>query len=152
MGNPARQSWLAYTRDLAERLGLRDWRVAVSDDPPEDPGATASIECVEGRRLAILRLSDQFLAGRPAAQRQTMTHELIHCHLAPLDQVMMAAGLSDPWVRVILEYAIDGLAAAVAPMLPLPPSAGPPELDPAWHANGPLVVGTMGSADPAKWM
>jgi hypothetical protein len=141
MGNPARQSWLPYARDLADRLGLRDWRVAVSDDPPEDPGATASIECVEGRRLAILRLSDRFLAGRPADQRQTVTHELIHCHLAPLDQVVMAAGLSDPWVRVILEYAIDGLAAAVAPMLPIPPTAGLSELAPAWNADGPLAVG-----------
>jgi hypothetical protein len=120
--DPRKQRFSAYLRRLADALKLSDWRVEIDDRPPDSGRATAEVECVYGRRYAVVRLSERFLEQSPGEQRNSLVHELIHCHLNPaaamaLDE--MGDGGAGHFRRM-LEYAVDGLADAIAPHMPLP--------------------------------
>jgi hypothetical protein len=129
MIDPRRASFAPYLRTLADLMGLRDWRAEIhAEEPPESPESRASVECLYGRKYCIVRLGDAFLDSAPADQRQTLVHELTHCHFdaaysvaaEPLGEAV--AGI----YRRLFEYGIDALAVAWAPHLPLPPApAGP---------------------------
>jgi hypothetical protein len=120
-----------YVRACADVMGLKDWRIQINLEPPEDDGATAAIAPVYGRRYAELRFCEDFNERMPTEQRQTVAHELIHCHLDELDTVLNTDTLTDimgkPAFHLLhahhhtaLENATDALAEAIAPMLPLP--------------------------------
>jgi hypothetical protein len=110
---------------------------------------SAYIADVQGRMLAFARgradatvafrgpahavriyLSEDFDANTRAAQRETIVHELLHCHLNPLDSHLalqvkhweagsvMAAKAGH---RSHEEYVVDDLARIIAPSMPLPP-------------------------------
>jgi hypothetical protein len=118
--DPRKQRFSAYLRRLADALKLSDWRVEIDDRPPDSGRATAEVECVYGRRYAVVRLSERFLEQPPDEQRNSLVHELIHCHLNPaaamaLDE--MGDGGAGHFRRM-LEYAVDGLADAIAPHMP----------------------------------
>jgi hypothetical protein len=108
-------------RVLADALALRDWNFVVSPEPCA-PQFNAQIEPVFGRKLATLRVRADFLCLTPHQQRHSLTHELLHCHLAPTQavarEVLPKRALGT--FTVNLEYGVDGLADAVAPLLPLP--------------------------------
>jgi hypothetical protein len=118
-----RQRWEPYLRYLADALHLRDWRVDVYEDPPEDPTATASCCPISGRKVAIVRVAESFLTDGPAEQRHTLVHELIHCHFGPPWRMLEAHGSLPPAALLAMEYGVDGLADAIAPLLPLPPAS-----------------------------
>jgi hypothetical protein len=117
-----RSRWLPYVRQLADVLCLKDWRIEVFDEAPADQTAVASCCPVDGRKYGVIRLSEGFLNDGPTEQRHTLTHELLHCHLGPMMRVIEAQhdGLA-PAVRLAMEYCVDGLADAIAPLLPPPP-------------------------------
>lgn len=126
MTDPRRQAFAPYFRDLADRLRLRDWTIVVKDGVPADADALASCECVYGRKRAAIRLSDDFLDDAPEDQRHTAVHELLHCHLD--DAYYFAANRMGTEAEKeahnrFTEKAIDGLADAIAPMMPLPGAA-----------------------------
>ena len=127
MTDPRRQAWVPYIRDIADRLRLRDWTVRVKDDGPEGRDDHASVQCVYGRKLANIRLSDEFLGDDPEEQRHTVVHELLHCHL--VDGWWYAHGRLDDAGRDaftrFMEKGIDGLADAIAPLMPLPAVPAP---------------------------
>jgi hypothetical protein len=117
-----RQRWYPYVRSLADLLRLRDWQFQINEDlPPQD--AVASCAPVEGRKYAVLRFGESFLTDQPAEQRHTITHELLHCHLGPMCRMLEAESQFPPAARLAMEYCVDGLADAVAPLLPLPPAS-----------------------------
>lgn len=121
MTDPRRQVFAAYLRALADALRLRDWTIRLSDEPA-GPGDSADVACPYGRKLATVRLGESFLDDAPEEQRHTLTHELIHCHLMPAWEVA-CEGLEPAAVAVfrrLAEYGVDGLADAVAPLMPLP--------------------------------
>jgi hypothetical protein len=122
MLDPRRQRWLPYVRDLADRLHLKDWAFALDDDGPSGSDDAASICCVEGRRIGHIRLSDSFLANIPTVQRHIVTHELIHCHVDAAWSIAVEAMPAEvhPAFRRMAEHAVDGLADAFAPLMPLP--------------------------------
>ena len=128
MRDPRRQRFAPYIRDLADRMELRDWRLAVSDYGPSNPAHNASITIANGKKYALIELSDNFLDTAPPEQRKSCVHELVHCHVEAAWEV--AAGELPPAVRGafarLMEYAVDGLADAQAPHMPLPPAEGPP--------------------------
>lgn len=120
------QAWGIYFRCLADLMWLRDWTITISDSPPE-AGAYAAVECLEGRRRAIISLSDHFLDGMSESdQRQVATHELTHLHFEAA-AVVAERAMGDRWkdFRLLLEYGVDGIADAFAERLPLPSHVTP---------------------------
>ena len=118
-----------YFRKLADQLGLRDWEVELQREWNDRPHAGATVQCVYGRKYARIWVAEGFFGYDPPTQRAFCTHELMHCHLDPMRVAL--ANLKDhlaPAVydliseshRDALEYATDGIAVAVARLLPLP--------------------------------
>jgi hypothetical protein len=118
-----RQRWAPYVRKLGDILRLRDWRIDVYEDAPSDGSATASCQPVTGRKYAVIRLSESFLTDDKADQRHTLTHELLHCHLGPMTRLLEAQENMTSSVQLAMEYCVDGLADAIAPLLPEPPAS-----------------------------
>lgn len=110
-----------YFRWVFDRLGLKDWQVIVEDDPPEND-AYAFVECVYGRKLALVRLSRNYLKGTEEQQRHGAAHEALHAHFTHADQaVRELAGMEHYGLyKLPMEYGVDGVAVAIAPFLPLP--------------------------------
>lgn len=121
MIDPRRQRFAPYLRRLADLLALKDWRAEIIGRPAADH-AIATVDLIYGRKLMQLRLSEDFLAASPEDQRHTVAHELIHCHLEAAWEIA-ADSLPEearPGFVRMMEYGIDGLADAIAPLLPLP--------------------------------
>ena len=117
-----RRDFAPYFRRLADLLALKDWRIDVLDEPPSSADSHANVHCVYGRKWARVRLSEGFLRDTGGEQRHTACHELIHCHYAMADGIAedgLDAKQQDAFRRA-LEYATDGLADAIAPLMPLP--------------------------------
>jgi hypothetical protein len=119
-----------YVRDLANKLGLRDWIIELEWDITSDDDADADIIPLYGRRCASIRFARSFRRQTPENQRYTVVHELLHCHMAPIDELVRrsAEGLlgSAGSTAVLVAYdqssetAVDGIAASVAELLPVP--------------------------------
>lgn len=112
---------VSYLRVLADCLALRDWSFALLEEPAPDSFA-AQIQPLRGRKHAEIRLSAYFSAFPPETQRHCLVHELLHCHLAPcgfVAQDSLEPSIASAFV-VSLEYGVDGLADAIAPLMPLP--------------------------------
>ncbi len=120
-----------YVQTIRDALAMTNWTVRLEHRPAED-GNTAEIQCVYGRKLANLRVCDDWWERTPDDQRHTIVHELLHCHLDGADTVIrgLREVLGGPAHSVAceahhtaLEFAADGIADAVSPLLPLPPWA-----------------------------
>lgn len=130
MEQPRRRYWGDYLRDLADRLGLRDWTPFVYEDPAAE-GCIAQVQSTYGRKRFKIRFQVGFDRLDPEEQRQTCIHELIHVHFAAYslveDEVRQTQ--DKQWLHRYLdvqhlhmEYAVDALADAIAPFMPLPPT------------------------------
>lgn len=118
-----------YVREVANMCGLRDWMVGIADDPPEDEEANAQVDVPFGRRCAMIRFKPSWAEVDPEELRQTVVHELVHCHLWSLDQRASdlygtlkgnAYMLYHKAHHEALELAVDAIAQAWAEFLPLP--------------------------------
>lgn len=126
-----------YVRTLADLLHLKDWRIVVDNEPPPtEPPALAAVKVTPGRKYAIVRFASDWYESAPEELRHTVTHELIHCHIAGMDQAVEGAAdvfglpaynLFANGFNMALEHATDGLADAVAGFLPLPTIPPEPE-------------------------
>lgn len=119
-----------YVGDLADRLHLADWHIAVNFDVPAAEDAYAEIVPHSNQRRAEIRVGSSFDSLDLAGVRQTLVHELLHCHLfAPhhlAEELLMAsAGKRSSLALIALnsavEQATDAIAEAMAAMIPLPP-------------------------------
>lgn len=118
-----------YVYSLARILRLADWEYEIPSEPCED-GSCATIDCVFGQKRAVLHLAADFFTHDGPWQRQTLVHELVHCHLAQsrwliykaADEILSKAAAAALFLGFDqnLEYATDGLADAIAPLVPLP--------------------------------
>jgi hypothetical protein len=117
-----RQRWAPYVRQLADILRLKDWRICVAEDPPPE-NALASCAPVEGRKYATLRFGESFLTDDRLEQRHTIVHELLHCHFGPMWRMLEGEEKVCPAIRMAMEYCVDGLADAIAPLVPEPPAS-----------------------------
>ncbi len=117
-----------YARAMADELELRDWTINLLYRP-SDRCNDAEIGCVYGQKTANLQVSENFRQLDRDRQRQTITHELLHCHWhLPSEMVVtkdleaalgaQADQLFAEGFRRQLEYAIDATAAALAKHLP----------------------------------
>lgn len=115
-----RKEFEPYVRLLADRLGLKDWSFEVEDYEPNNCEAIAAIHIVTGRKFAVIRFRADLLKETPQQQRHTVIHELIHAHFALVNGFVCGGGQPGESLSLALEYAVDGLADAVAPLMPLP--------------------------------
>jgi hypothetical protein len=135
-----------YMRDIADRLGLRDWVFKLSDDPPprddDDPEPqkerntpAAMVHIVYGRKYAIVYVATDWASWTPEELRNTVSHEFIHCHLQGMRWALnnvqnlipaMTVGVIDGAFRDANEIATDSIATAWAETLPLPVKAKKP--------------------------
>lgn len=118
-----------YVREMADLCGLRDWTFRVDEGEPGNEHWSGSCEVVYGRKYAIIRFAPGWADQAPEDLRNTCVHELIHCHVKPMEWTvnntqdhlppamfgMLTAGYSDSE-----ELAVDGIATAWAERLPLP--------------------------------
>jgi hypothetical protein len=127
MLDPRKEAFNPYLRALADLVSLRDWTVGIDHRPPDCQEGVAEVHLPYGRKIAWVRLSEEFLDSKPEEQRHTLAHELIHAHCEPMAR-MLADHLDGPFLdafRLQYEYAVDAIADALAPHLPLPVGVKP---------------------------
>ena len=122
--------WLAYLRDLADRLGLKDWDIRLERGEPQNGNALGSNHLQYGQRRCYIYLSSDLFAEKPEDHRWVCVHELLHCHFDPLDDAMddVADRLADDKATELAravykrqrEHTLDHIATAIALYLPLP--------------------------------
>ena len=121
-----------YVRDLADRMGMRDWDVRLVDDAME-PGPTvdAQSKVYYGQRRIDVWIAEHHQQGDAAFLRLLVVHELLHAHLDPMDEPLESLRNSigetvyHPLTilyRNLLERSCDAIAVAWAQTLPLPPA------------------------------
>lgn len=120
MDDVDRDRLAVYLRDLADRMGLKDWSIEVLTEWAGD-GAHAEVKCVNGQKRAKVRFDRDWRDQTPEVLRHTCCHELVHCHLAPLlaEADRRLSGVNVATFEMLLEYGVDGIADAWAPSLPL---------------------------------
>lgn len=121
--------WLAYIRQLADLLGLKDWRIDLDRDSVNREGPGASNYTYYGRKAADIALGPSFPNQSPEDQRWILAHECLHCHFDRLHKGVIdyaeSKGDSDDsyFAKAHLrdfEAVVDTMAVIVAPFLPLP--------------------------------
>lgn len=126
--------YATYLRELADLMGLRDWRVVLSRNPPEHAQHIACATRTYGRKVVTIQLSEDFFAQDDETRRHTCVHELLHAHINMVYDVIgnvsgalgsVTYGILDGAMDDAVEIITDGIADALAPHLPLPtPPAG----------------------------
>jgi hypothetical protein len=117
-----------YTREIADLIGLKSWQFDLSRDPAPY-GVIARVEVWGDSETCTIWIGPAFWKYGPKMQRETVVHELIHCHTNPLVKYAKAMGRSelgqqasrafDAALDINHERTVDGIAAAVARMCPL---------------------------------
>lgn len=117
-----------YIRFVADAMELRDWTFVLSHDPAPDD-CHAHITNTYGRKLAVIQVASDFRSAPPEQQRQTICHELVHCHLESstnmvLNDLSEHLGKQADWLfwesfKRQIEYGVDALASALAKHMPL---------------------------------
>lgn len=122
----------SYIRSMADRMGLRDWvlEIEITGDEMEEHAGFCAV--YYGRQKAHIQIADDWPGWTPEGLRQTVAHELIHCHVQRITTAFdhvnghlgpQAADIAGKHYRVAMEHAVDGIAAAWAKSLPLPGEA-----------------------------
>lgn len=122
------RKWIEpYIHDMANRMGLKDWVIKLDDEPPSE-GAYGECHSHQGAKRAWLRLSDH--NGDMHELRNTVIHELLHCHWNEANNLVEEAAIATlgpqasevmrvAW-KAAMELGIDGIASAWDVCLPLP--------------------------------
>lgn len=126
-----REAVTRYIGMLQEELRLRDWDITVDFDHMAAGDAYAEITPHENQKRAEIRFGLDFMTLDAAGVRQTLTHELLHCHLFNTLHVAenifeasmggKAAAIAGLAMNAEIERATDAIADAISASLPLPP-------------------------------
>lgn len=129
MDKSRRDQFKFYLRELADKMELRDWSISTPPETSPD-GSAASVNCLIGRKIAVIRFSCDFDSYSRDQQRHFCVHELLHVHMWGVTQALRDAreNSNKEWVRQLElrvhlseEYGVDGIASIIAPGMPLPP-------------------------------
>lgn len=132
MDDATRGQWQAYARQLADRMGLRDYLVTISATIADDGTSGASCQCTYGRRSIRIWLSHYFFGLTPEQQRWTVVHELCHAIMRPVADLTHKNFENETKERHVLFYtlhkeaeeqAVDHFALVIAESMPLPGEA-----------------------------
>lgn len=110
-----------YFRALADGMGLRDWVFEILDRPA-DKGCNAQIHCTKGRKHARVRIGKHLRKRSLDEQRQTLVHELVHCHFAATHNATESAVSEVAYQFFVesFELGVDAVADLIALSMPLP--------------------------------
>ena len=97
-----------YARAIADEMGLRDYEVAVSEEPPLVPRVRATVKVHPDRKIVRLAFCDGFQSLPEDEQRHVVCHELAHVHLARAAEVLLEAVAEEIGgsARRILEFQV----------------------------------------------
>lgn len=79
-----------YVRYCADAMGLRDWSFVLARRYLTDTSAIASIDITYGKREALIKIADDFRSLCDERIRESICHELIHCHLDQVEYIVPA--------------------------------------------------------------
>lgn len=109
---------LDFAANVGSTLGLPSWKLTILDEHPNE-GAMASIEPIEGRWFAMLRLSPEWMELDSDKRRMAIVHEVCHLIHYDINNVIKDAAesmhghewqsLNRRYVRAV-EYMVDHLA------------------------------------------
>lgn len=118
---------VAYLETLVKSMRLSDWSIIV-ELSDRDKNVFATMESQPDQRRAILTITSNFLQLDADDQKQTLVHELIHCHLFALHyqaeeafKIYSTSKAQEVFALMLeseIEKATDALADIIAPLLP----------------------------------
>lgn len=157
-----RQALVEYVPLLVTALRLNSWDITVDFETPAAAGSYAEITPHQYQKRAVVRFGSEFLTLDAASMRQTLVHELLHCHLFGLhhlseEMLTQAVGRKRAALGLValeaeVETVTDGLADVIAALLPLPdfPGAAPAPTDFVAHGTITFVGVLKGSSGPTR--
>lgn len=122
-----------YVNKLKNMMGLSHWTILMQTKPCS-PDALGETEVIHGQHLAKMYLHKDFRKDKPEDLRATIVHELLHCHMAVIEEAvneMLKPDPDDPKSKAIhkmvtslidyeCERIIDGLAESMGKWMPTP--------------------------------
>lgn len=109
---------------VAAQLMLGDWQIDVVYDPALSADRYAEITVVPSREVAVLSYGEKIHALNKSETIQLVCHELLHCHLARMMEIVFDAGeagmpfdagqVFNKAVTLSMETAVEKLSIAVA--------------------------------------
>jgi hypothetical protein len=129
MNKQERKHWARYIRQVADLMGLVDWKVVLDNETAGNNNG-AEMNSVYGRKEAHVRLSADWPTFSAKEQRYYVVHELTHAYFEPMDHllykkmgVLLSAQDAQAWrddYILLLEYGIDDCAKTISQQVPLP--------------------------------
>ena len=123
----------AYLDQARTILGLANWRIKVSRGTPNGKTASAETYFRDSATEAVVAFGPEFFSFDEPDRRAILAHELLHCWMHQLtswarDAVEGELGqrwetLFESSIGELEEQVVDGLAHAIAPLLPESPAA-----------------------------
>lgn len=118
-----------YIKLIALQLGLEGWEFTL-DDKPAGEDEYANVSVVYGQRRAIICLAKDRSKWTAETARDTIVHELMHCHLEPISEISSdvldtaagarVAAVGNAAVSYVIERTVDAVSTAIAKFMPLP--------------------------------
>ena len=127
-------AWVVrYVNKLKNMMGLSHWTI-IMQAKPSSVDTLGETEVVHGQHLAKMYLHKDFRKDKPEDIRATIVHELLHCHMAIIEEAVHEVLKPDPddakakaihkMVISLIEYEheriIDSLAESMGKWLPVP--------------------------------
>lgn len=76
-----------YANKLKNMMGLSHWTIHMSPKPC-NADALGETEVIHAQNLATIYLHKDFRKDKPEDIRATMVHELLHCHMSHISEVV----------------------------------------------------------------
>ena len=118
-----------YAFDIANRIGLSDWRLCVRVGTLSDPEHGVEVSTHPGAKVAYIVFREDWSQGSAKDLRESVMHELIHLYTRPIKDVVltqesllgsMITNLIYEPMTVQEEYAVDMISRIWARSMPLP--------------------------------
>lgn len=124
---------IRYVNKLKNMMGLSNWTIMMQTKPSSSD-ALGETEVIHGQHLAKMYLHKDFRKDKPEDLRATIVHELLHCHMAVIEEAVHEVLKPDPddakakaihkMVISLIEYEneriIDSLAESMGKWMPTP--------------------------------
>lgn len=124
---------IRYVNKLKNMMGLSNWTI-IMQTKPSSADALGETEVIHGQHLAKMYLHKDFRKDTPEDIRATIVHELLHCHMAVIEEAVHEVLKPDPddakakaihkMVISLIEYEneriIDSLAESMGKWMPVP--------------------------------
>lgn len=127
LSNEERDAVQAWVDRAKPMLGLPHWSIKVTRHK-SDKGALATSFVRDHADESFIALPDSLVDVDPSELRQTLTHELLHCHLQPLTRLVedliehelgkRTEAVIETSISHVEERTIERMAAAIACFLP----------------------------------